>query len=66
MSDGGDLEENGHFQDRKCIAPKCFSSMGAILKKIVIFSRGNALYPNVFSSTGATLKKNAVYSKGNA
>ena len=41
MSDGGDLEENGHFQERKCIAPECFSSMGAILKKMAIFIKEN-------------------------
>ena len=28
MSDGGDLEENGHFQGRKCIAPECFFDGG--------------------------------------
>ena len=28
MSDGGDLEENGHFQERKCIAPECFLDGG--------------------------------------
>ena len=44
MSDGGDLEENGHFQEGKCIAPEClcFSSMGAILKKMAIFMKENA------------------------
>ena len=28
MSDGGDLEENGHFQEGKCIAPECFFDGG--------------------------------------
>ena len=42
MSDGGDLEEHGHFQEGKCIAPECFSSMGAILKKMAIFIKENA------------------------
>ena len=31
--DGGDLEENDHFKERKCIAPECFSSMGGDLEE---------------------------------
>ena len=68
MSDGGDLEENGHFQERKCIAPECFSSMGGDLEENANghFKEKKCIAPECFSSMGAILKKMVIFSRGNA
>ena len=60
---GGDLEENGQFKERKCIAPECFSSMGGDLeenghfkgRKCISFYKRKSFYN---SSMGGDLEEN--------
>ena len=48
MSDGGALEENGHFQGRKCIAPECFVIDGGDLEENGHFHQGKYIAPECY------------------
>ena len=52
MSDGGDLEENGHFQARKCLVP-CRKIIHKIISYYNSFIKG---YP--FIKGGGDLEEN--------